>query len=118
MRLTDISEWSKFFHKNLTTYSPKAFTIVAIVTLCKMLMLGLRNTPSKLSQCDMGGGLNTTMVFLLVVSAGMQNQLKAIFADTAEQRWIRRNDMKIKEVNDEKILFDNGNTITFDHEQD
>ena len=26
--------------------------------------------------------------------------------------------MKIKEVNDEKILFDNGNTITFDHEQD
>jgi hypothetical protein len=26
--------------------------------------------------------------------------------------------MKIKEVTDEHILFDNGNTITFDHEQD
>ena len=36
----------------------------------------------------------------------------------AERRWVWRNDMKIKEVNDEKILFDNGNTITFDHEQD
>lgn len=26
--------------------------------------------------------------------------------------------MKIKEINDEKILFDNGNTITFDHYRD
>ena len=26
--------------------------------------------------------------------------------------------MKIKEVTDERILFDNGNTITFDHEPD
>ena len=45
-------------------------------------------------------------------------RLGAMTALTAEQRWIRRNNMKIKEVNDEKILFDNGNTITFDHEQD
>lgn len=26
--------------------------------------------------------------------------------------------MKIKEVNENMILFDNGNSITFDHEQD
>lgn len=26
--------------------------------------------------------------------------------------------MKIKEVTDEKIIFDNGNTISFDHERD
>ncbi len=45
-------------------------------------------------------------------------RLGAMIAPTADRRWIWRNDMKIKEVNDEKILFDNGNTITFDHEQD
>ena len=28
------------------------------------------------------------------------------------------NPMRIKEVNDERILFDNGNMITYDHEQD
>ena len=45
-------------------------------------------------------------------------KLGAMTALTAEQSQIWRNNMKIKEVNDEKILFDNGNIITFDHEQD
>ena len=53
--------------------------------------------------------------------AGTHGQVQADIATTAptaERRWTWRNDMKIKEVNDEKILFDNGNAITFDHEQD
>ena len=55
---------------------------------------------------------------LLVNEKWIRHSTDMLFVVYAEQRWIWRNDMKIKEVNDEKILFDNGNTITFDHEQD
>ena len=55
---------------------------------------------------------------LLVNEKWIRHSTDMLFVVYAAQRSIWRNDMKIKEVNDKKILFDNGNVITFDHEQD
>lgn len=73
---------------------------------------------------DMDDGLSEGKIYFVpnvTKKVGIHGQEPAdiaTIAQTVAQRWIWRNDMKIKEVNDEKILFDNGNTITFDHEQD